>query len=693
MSEAIHKEILEYGAQGFLVKEMQDGIWLQLGNAGNLCCINIKENIDTSAIPFSPCVIAGATEMRIFRINEMPAQGADRENIEREAIDIIFSGQIPLPPSNGTEWGEMDLKLVGKEGLPVLSIHDIKALTGANMASNMPKKPRIEEESQKFTAISDLANKLIEAKIPVETAVSRLLAFDDQNFTANSFFLDAKRCQTNNKTVNAFHFYGNMLAIANKVKSVHVPPLKVSANAPVSAWGEIKGSTRVLPELPLDLVPEKIRQITVQASEATGVPRQMFLFSILGNLSACFGNKRQCQPYQNNQGYLESANLYVMLVAQSGQRKTQVSKISKGPLLKLNQTLRETSKERQRQVKITNERIKREVERLQQDLRDMEDPEDIAKIEKEIEEKIKSKKDFKSLSIYEQEATVEKLYNIAEANSHGLAIEGTEWGAMFKRLKRREMQGHRNFLMNGWDGNGTFSYKTKHQGEVYIEQLCLSYLAGCQNSVLYDILTGLMNGEDDDGLMQRFLLVASAPFTPSFEDLHFQIPESFNELFRDAYYRDARAEHYLFSDAATEAWQAYQEELHTRIVKEIPALSSYLSKQIGSVVRIASLLGQMNREETVSLETYQNAEGLINWIEESTRYCFDMGNAKEDEAIINQMREGGIEDETTMRAFARDYAPRDRAKANNLITRLEKRNIVRCFKDGKSTKIKINPNL
>lgn len=111
------------------------------------------------------------------------------------------------------------------------------------------------------------------------------------------------------------------------------------------------------------------------------------------------------------------------------------------------------------------------------------------------------------------DSTVEKLGVILKENPNGVLLLRDElagWGAS---LNRRE--GDREFYLESWNGNGSFTVDRIGRGTLHVPNLCLSVFGGIQPSKL-DSLCSPSGGSD--GLLQRFQILVY-PDTPKFLEI------------------------------------------------------------------------------------------------------------------------------------------------------------------------------
>ena len=105
------------------------------------------------------------------------------------------------------------------------------------------------------------------------------------------------------------------------------------------------------------------------------------------------------------------------------------------------------------------------------------------------------------------DATVEKLGELLNANPRGLVQFRDELAGWLANLDREGREGDRAFWLECWNGTGNFTVDRIGRGTVRIEACAVSILGGMQPGKLAEYVRGAVRGGfSDDGLIQRFQL-------------------------------------------------------------------------------------------------------------------------------------------------------------------------------------------
>jgi hypothetical protein len=103
-------------------------------------------------------------------------------------------------------------------------------------------------------------------------------------------------------------------------------------------------------------------------------------------------------------------------------------------------------------------------------------------------------------------ATMEAMGELLRQNPQGLLLERDEIMGLLRDLDREDKADHRAFLLESWDGNGSFTFDRIGRGfNLRIPHMCLSVIGTTQPGRIRDYLQDALNGTAaDDGLIQRF---------------------------------------------------------------------------------------------------------------------------------------------------------------------------------------------
>lgn len=124
------------------------------------------------------------------------------------------------------------------------------------------------------------------------------------------------------------------------------------------------------------------------------------------------------------------------------------------------------------------------------------------------------------------DVTVEKLGELLQENPWGILSYRDEISGLLMSLDKQGQEGARAFMLQGYDGNQSYTFDRIGRGTVHIPRVCLSLIGGIQPGRIQEYVRGAVSGGSaDDGLMQRFGL-AVWPDLPS-QFIHVdQVPDA-----------------------------------------------------------------------------------------------------------------------------------------------------------------------
>lgn len=187
------------------------------------------------------------------------------------------------------------------------------------------------------------------------------------------------------------------------------------------------------------------------------------------------------------------------------------------------------------------------------------------------------------------DATVEKLGEILEANTWGTLSYRDEIHGLLCSMDRQGQEGARAFYLQAYDGNQGYTVDRILRGTHYIPRVCLAMLGGIQPGKLQSyVREAVAGGSGDDGLLQRFGLAVwpdvNREFVyvdqwpdPSAKQAAWAVFERLNQLETAT---DADPQEWRFSTEAQALFVEWLEPFETEIRGEElhPALVSHLSK-------------------------------------------------------------------------------------------------------------------
>jgi hypothetical protein len=112
------------------------------------------------------------------------------------------------------------------------------------------------------------------------------------------------------------------------------------------------------------------------------------------------------------------------------------------------------------------------------------------------------------------DATIESVGVIIRDNPRGLTIYRDELIGLLVSWDRDDHKEDRAFHIQGWNGDGSYTYDRISRGRIFVPHLCETILGGIQPSKFHVYLALTKNNIENDGLLQRFQALVY-PNTPN----------------------------------------------------------------------------------------------------------------------------------------------------------------------------------
>ena len=118
------------------------------------------------------------------------------------------------------------------------------------------------------------------------------------------------------------------------------------------------------------------------------------------------------------------------------------------------------------------------------------------------------------------DATHEKLAELLRDNPEGMGIACDELKRLLSSLERDGREDARGFLLEAWNGDGSYTSDRIGRGTIDTPALCLGLIGGIQPGPLSAYLrSAIRGGQGDDGFMQRFSLAVWPDVTGKWRDV------------------------------------------------------------------------------------------------------------------------------------------------------------------------------
>lgn len=189
-------------------------------------------------------------------------------------------------------------------------------------------------------------------------------------------------------------------------------------------WGEMKPLKTIkmpIPTFPVYALPEIVKKYVEAVSEHTQTIVDMAAVVALGTLATC--NQKKFVVFDE---YIEPLNLYTVLVAEPGERKSSV-------LQCFTKFIKEFQKEENirrkvaiNQYKIHRELLENEIKLLKEPKKNM--PDDLSEILLEKTEQLDSLNEVKPLRMFTDDVSPEALVTLLSKNNGAMSVISAEGG-------------------------------------------------------------------------------------------------------------------------------------------------------------------------------------------------------------------------------------------------------------------------
>jgi putative DNA primase/helicase len=276
------------------------------------------------------------------------------------------------------------------------------------------------------------------------------------------------------------------------------------------------------PALPQELIPAPIRPWLVDTAERSQVPLEFVVVPAIVSLGSLIGRKVGIRP-KSRDDWSVVPNLWGMIVGRPGVMKSPAIAEAIKPIGRLAHEAAEAFKTEKSEAEAATQVLKLRIDALQGKLKTkIKNDEDITEQEASLSN---LNAQLAEATAHERryiinDGTVEKIGELLNQNPNGLLLCRDELSGFLRALDKPGREGDREFYLEGWNGNGGYTYDRIGRGTLHIDALTLSILGTIQPGKLSKYITGaLQYGGGDDGLLQRFQLVVWSDNSPEWKNV------------------------------------------------------------------------------------------------------------------------------------------------------------------------------
>lgn len=391
-------------------------------------------------------------------------------------------------------------------------------------------------------------------------------------------------------------------------------------------WKAIKKfDSYEIPPFPIHTLPKSLKDYVKNISDNLATPIEMGVLAELAIISVCLQGKVFIQVKSD---YKESTNLYVLIIAEPGERKSPLLKILSAPLYKYEKI---TNKERRKKLLEDEMKIK-QLQKKQEEFEDDSDYEKVIKVQLKIDEL--SKRKTRLLRLTTDDFTIEALTSLLAENDGKMSVISSE-GGMFNNISGRySNKSSFETLLKAYTGD-TIRVDRKGRDAELIESALLTILLMAQESVLEGIMSnGDLRGQ---GFLGRFLYCK--PISPmgtreyDTPSLNHKIITEFNTILVNLLNIEC-VNVLTLSDEANKVCKEFFEWLEPRLINELNDIRDWASKLHGTAIRIAGILHCIENngigDSIIRKTTMENARDIAMYFIEHAKMAFSIMGTHED---------------------------------------------------------------
>ncbi len=259
-------------------------------------------------------------------------------------------------------------------------------------------------------------------------------------------------------------------------------------------------------KIPEQMVPEILFKKADDLARRLGTSRDATLMVAVSGLSGAIG--RRCALFPKPD-YKVVPNLSCLLLGGPSAQKSPILKEMLNPLYSIQRELSLKNESDSREHAKAKYGLQLKIGELKGKLKKASNEEkeesikEIAQLKLELEEKFEPKR------ILVTDATIERLIELMQSNPYGLIMVWDEISGLFKLFEREGRESERQTILSLISGDIGQMQDRVGRGHVFAEHVLLTIIGGIQPEVLREIMPKtLMKGSGEDGMLQRFPLIA-----------------------------------------------------------------------------------------------------------------------------------------------------------------------------------------
>ena len=316
----------------------------------------------------------------------------------------------------------------------------------------------------------------------------------------------------NNENVNGFPEFSKNIDRGPEVlaKALNWLNIKTTViNSPITWEEPLPLPDKILPvdKITDDLIPSVFKQWLESKINMLQVPTDFVLIPALLSAGTLIGSKICIYPKVYD-SWPVITNLWGGFVGKVASFKTPSINEALVPIRRLQAEFTSINKSNKLNWLAKKHTINLKLKNLEEQLKTaVKSNSDTSQIESEIA-KLASEKDPTAIRLYTNDASFEKVGELMVENPNGLIVIRDELTAFLSKLDKHGFEAEKGFYLEAWEGSNPFYFDRIGRGTVELTKSTISVFGGIQPGPLSHYIFKSMSGLKNDGLLQRFSLLA-----------------------------------------------------------------------------------------------------------------------------------------------------------------------------------------
>lgn len=280
-------------------------------------------------------------------------------------------------------------------------------------------------------------------------------------------------------------------------------------------WPELQEFSEQIKTIPMtgDFLPQSLQSWCLDISERMQVPLEYVAGSAITVFGSVIGRRTVALPKKEDDWQIVP-NLWMCVIAPPSSLKTPAMSAVLKIIHQLAQKARtrylEEKQRKDQEATIATTEIEALKDALKQAVK-LGKKEKVSDSKQELDTALSAYKEKFTLQerrYITNDPTIEKLLNLFEENPQGLLLFRDELSGWMETMNKSGREGDREFFLEAWNGDGSYSMDRVGRGTTYVDGICLSVLGDLQPGKFATYVSSVVkHGKSDDGFLQRLQIL------------------------------------------------------------------------------------------------------------------------------------------------------------------------------------------